>query len=662
MNYSPKKLAISLAALVALSGQLLALDYYFTPNGTGNKTSGDSWANARPGYMIKHTANAMPDGSTLHVGSGTYGNDIHFDVTNSGTATLRNTLIGVDTGGGLPHFVGNVVNGNRSETVLAFLPGVGYWTVKDIRITDRQHGITVGIIPEGKEIDYAAYVGPCNDMVFDNLVIREVSESAISFVDADNLLVQNCRAARYRKQGFYVIHSSNTVTFKNNVADCSDTGLVNDVPYRSLVSGPVGFNFHYKDATTPYNTDILLEDCEALNNDEDGADYDQGDGFKTEARNERVTLRRCRSYRNQDANYDLKGIEQEVNDCFASGGRSGFKIWKDVTFNNCIAMGSQAQWTIASTAANTFTANYCTFHNTASTQFGAKMEGTNSQAIVNFNNCLITSAGNHTNYYYSEGGTWNLNGTTSTHKNTSTTTNSPRYNNPVYPWYGVGTEYDNNTFGLTRGYNSAGHTVGGTISVSVSDATNALAATEEVGFIPSLNWTSSTSSNQTLTNLVDHAGTATTADVVFSGTTYGYNNNTAVLNAPLTDDAKMMRSQRAGSNASTIQATVTQVPYTGYDVYVYWGGRTASETVPATMTLEMQLYSGGAYTTSATGYIKDTNRTWDGTYDESTATTAAAAVDGQEYVVFRNVNAAQFRLKSTMGNRTGFSGFQIVEH
>ena len=42
------------------------------------------------------------------------------------------------------------------------------------------------------------------------------------------------------------------------------------------------------------------------------------------------------------------------------------------------------------------------------------------------------------------------------------------------------------------------------------------------------------------------------------------------------------------------------------------------------------------------------------------ATTATAAVDGNEFVVFRNVTAATFRLAATTGVRTGISGFQIV--
>lgn len=105
----------------------------------------------------------------------------------------------------------------------------------------------------------------------------------------------------------------------------------------------------------------------------------------------------------------------------------------------------------------------------------------------------------------------------------------------------------------------------------------------------------------------------------------------------------------------------SEKPYAAYDVYVYWGGRTPQETVPATMAENFQLWNGTAWVASETKYIRDTDRLWDDTYNESTATTSTAAVDGNEYVVFRNVTAATFRLAATTGVRTGIRGVQIVQ-
>ncbi len=199
------------------------------------------------------------------------------------------------------------------------------------------------------------------------------------------------------------------------------------------------------------------------------------------------------------------------------------------------------------------------------------------------------------------------------------------------------------------------------ISVNLSDATNVLAPGDIVGAVPAANWNNTTANNQTLSNVVDTSGVATTADIIFSNTPYAYNNNTPAYASPLTDDAKMMRSQRGRSNASTMSATAQQVPYATYDVYVYWGGRTPQESVPMTMTVDFQLWDGAAWVTAETKYIRDSDRVWDGTYNESTATSAAAATDGNEYVVFRGVTAATFRVSAASGVRTGICGLQIVQ-
>lgn len=195
------------------------------------------------------------------------------------------------------------------------------------------------------------------------------------------------------------------------------------------------------------------------------------------------------------------------------------------------------------------------------------------------------------------------------------------------------------------------------ISVNSTDSANTLAATEVVGFVAVANWNNSTVGNEALANVNDSTGAVTTADVSFGTTSFSYNNNTTGT----TGDVKMMRSQRSGSNTTTMTATAAQVPYATYDVYVYWGGRTPLEPVPMTMTVNFQLWNGTAWVTSETKYIKDSNRVWDGTYNESLATTAAAAVDGEEYVVFRNVTATGFRISATSGVRTGICGLQIVE-
>lgn len=129
----------------------------------------------------------------------------------------------------------------------------------------------------------------------------------------------------------------------------------------------------------------------------------------------------------------------------------------------------------------------------------------------------------------------------------------------------------------------------------------------------------------------------------------------------MADDAKMMKTQRGMSNSGSMSIVAKQVPYATYDVYVYWGGRTPTETVPATMTIHFQADNAGTWTTTQTKFIKDADHRWDGTYNESPATSATTAIDGEEYVVFRNITTPTFKLLATTGVRTGICGIQIVQ-
>lgn len=204
-----------------------------------------------------------------------------------------------------------------------------------------------------------------------------------------------------------------------------------------------------------------------------------------------------------------------------------------------------------------------------------------------------------------------------------------------------------------------GSTVNGrVISLNLSDgSTNSLAPGEIVGAVPVANWNNSAGTNVAVSNALDDQGTVTTADLTFTNANFGYTNSTTGTNG----DARMMKGQRGLSNGSTMTATAAQVPYATYDIYVYWGGRATGESVPATMTVNLQQWTGAAWATVATKYIRDGNRAWDGTFNESTAEVSTDAVDGNEYVVFRGRTDVTFRISATQATRSGISGYQIVE-
>lgn len=652
INRFPLHITSACLLIIAGVGHLSATDYYLTVAGAGTH-DGSSWANALAATsMVTAVNTTMLPGDTLYVsgpevsGGANYG-DLRFSFTSSGTSTARKQWVGVDRGFGYPVFRGTQTT--RSYTTFTFADTVSFWTLKNVQV-------------EHRDISIATAGGAHDGLTFENVTVRDARSKCYSISESDNTLFKNCRSERYSARGFVIGSGCDNMTFKGCVADYTGTGWVDDPAFRAAaVSDPVGFDFHTKGSTAPPNTNILLEDCVAMNNDEDTAnttDYEQGDGIKFEGSNDGVTLKRCLMALNQDGGCDLKGTNNLVQDCVSvNNKRYGFKIWYEGTFENCIGAnnGARQLQIPGTTGGHTIVANFCTFHCATSSQFGIALD--NNTNTVQLNDSILSLAG--------ATGSYNGSGVILTNSvklaNTSNPANAPMYHNPVTPWDGQGDNYDNNTYGATKGYNSQAISYGRVIGYNLTDATNSLVATDEVGVIPTTNWNNSVNNNETLTNVLDDSGTATTADISSGNTAAGYDNATPILAAPLTDDAKMMRSQRAKSNDGVMTVTAVQVPYTTYDVYVYWGGRITSETLPATMTLDFQQLSGGVYTTTQSKYIKDSNGSWDGTYNESTATAAIDAVDGNEYVVFRGLTAPEFKVVSTMGRRTGISGIQIVE-
>ena len=290
-----------------LSSSARAADYYLTVAGAGSKTGAD-WADAYDVSSLWTVVNStMQPGDTLYLGGAEtsggadYG-DTRLTISSGGTSTGQKSLIGVDLGYGYPKFIGPQTV--RSYTTITLADTVGYWTIKNLYIEHRDMGLATS---------GSGHPG----LVIDGVIAHDIKSRCFSFADCDGILVQNCRSERYSELGFMFANACDGVTVQNCVADCTGTGDVDDPAWRSYCSSPVGFNFHIKNSSAAPNTNILLEDCTTLNNDEDTADtgdYEQGDGFKMEASNDGVTFLRCMSYNNQDAAYDLKGSNQTLQD------------------------------------------------------------------------------------------------------------------------------------------------------------------------------------------------------------------------------------------------------------------------------------------------------------------------------------------------------------
>ena len=634
--------ALCLSTLASLE----AASYYLLPTaaGTGN---GSSWANALGKTSLSATINTtMVAGDTLFLGSGAYGTST-IPLASSGTSVSRKTITGVDTGSGLPVFESNNwVRTNPDAGQSSIINGSGsYWTIENLNLRECQYAVRLSTANNG--------------LTFRNLLIERVRHG-FYVSNQDNMVIENCSVLGYSKHGFRLDLGCDNVTFTNCVADLSN-GDVTWWDYSEAY--PFGFIVNNSGAA---NTNVAFVNCTARNNrwNNNGSvtTYWNGDGFVAESNTVGLSLTGCVSTNNEDGGFDIKPAAT-FTDCVSVHNYRGFRLWDTAkTLTNCVATypfrrsntnpaglpGGSGLW-IQNGAA---TVDFFTYNGNGGT--GAVEEGSGSITLTN----SIIAQENATSAFTS--GSVTLGAGTVTYR--PGTGVNPNFVNPSDTWDGIDNDMDSQTYGSTKGYNSGALSVGDVISVNLTDPANLLAATDVVGAIPMPNWVNSSADNQTISNMANDSGAATTADVSFSNTIYYYTNNTSVLAAPLTDDAKMMRSQRGTTTSGLSTGTVTQVPYASYDVYVYWGGRCPQEAVPFTAGIEFQQLSGGVYTTTATKYIKDDDRLWDGTYNESTATVAADAVDGNEYVVFRNVTTPEFRIRATGGVRLGICGFQIVEH
>ncbi len=406
-----------------------ATDYYMTPSGAGAKTGVD-WANAIAYANVNTTVNTtMQPGDTLYLEGGhNYSGGI--SITAGGTTTARKSIVGVDRGSGLPVLI------SADWGWSAIWVTGGYWTIKDLKMEHYSTAIN-------------AY--SCPELWIDG-VLAHFGSDLFQFNRCDNLYIHNSRADRYSHYGFFVYYDCDGVTFRNCVADGTGTGMTDDPTYWS--SDKVGFKFHIKLDTHVDNTNILMEDCDALNNKHvttDPDDYEQGDGFMAEQGNVGLTLRRCTSQRNSDGAFDLKGSNQTLEDCIALTSRNGFKLWYSGTLGNCVAVSNWAynlQVAGPTNAGTAITADFCSFHQTSSVTVGVKTE--NPGNSVTLTNSIISRSGTLGSF---TGGSVTLGTGTVTHSNAQITTNAPQYVSPG-AWDGTGTNYDNLTYGLTKGWNS----------------------------------------------------------------------------------------------------------------------------------------------------------------------------------------------------------------
>ena len=314
---------VPLALILSLAGPLVAADRYLLPvaAGTGD---GSSWANAAAVDDLEARWAALAPGDTLHLGSGTYAAK-RTAIASGGEPGKPKTLVGHDTGGGLPVIAGTWTREKpaKGDDLFSFAKGVGHCVIRDLVIRAVRNAV---VVPEG----------PVHDIAWSGLRISSV-RSGFHLVGggtpgqpdsgSTRLRIENCRMEGYTKRGLRLVGGNHQV----QVVDCLADGggkewSVEPFPIGFMVQGD-GDNSKEAGHGTP-DHDITFERCEARNHYHDnGKGYWNADGFCAESRTFNLRYLACRASGNTDGGWDDKSRNPFLERCVATGNKRNFRFW-----------------------------------------------------------------------------------------------------------------------------------------------------------------------------------------------------------------------------------------------------------------------------------------------------------------------------------------------
>ncbi|WFB37756.1 DNRLRE domain-containing protein [Kiritimatiellota bacterium B12222] len=298
-----------------------AADYYMTPSGAGTK-SGADWDNALAKSSMSTTLNTtMGPGDSLFLGSGNYGSTT-LGLSSDGTSSAWKSVVGVDTGAGIPHFTGSGnwyrSNPDSGQWQIVNVSG-SYWIVDNLELSGVQYAIK------------NSTSSTASHYVFSNLLIHDVRHGVyLSYLDDSRF--ENVVVTEYTKHGFRLDRGCDNVVFEDCIADLTD-GDTSWWDYSEAF--PFGFILNNGGA----HTNISFVNCVAANHrrNAQGISYWNGDGFVVENTTTGVSFDDCLAINNEDGGFDLKPTATLTN-CVSVRNYRGFRFWGGGSAENCVAV------------------------------------------------------------------------------------------------------------------------------------------------------------------------------------------------------------------------------------------------------------------------------------------------------------------------------------
>ncbi len=306
----------------------LGADQYVTPYGAGAKNGGD-WANAYAAGDLQTAWDNIGSGDTCFIGSGTYFNKTLKLKTGGTSAAAFKKLVGVDTGGGRPVFVGNweLSDPTTGKTFILLENEIDYWWFENFEIQNYKIGIKSSAA--GNNSGGQIHNVDMTDVRYGIWFQGGASETRPG---SSNITLKDCDIAHYTKHAFRFEGGVSHVSVLNCTADAGGIDYAVE-PFH------IGFVINGGEGSIK-DHDIAFEDCVARNNYHDGGtNYWNADGFVAEKNSYNISYTRCRAFDNTDAGWDDKSENPVFVDCIGFGNKRNFRIWTTTgtaQLTNCI--------------------------------------------------------------------------------------------------------------------------------------------------------------------------------------------------------------------------------------------------------------------------------------------------------------------------------------
>jgi len=166
------------------------------------------------------------------------------------------------------------------------------------------------------------------------------------------------------------------------------------------------------------------------------------------------------------------------------------------------------------------------------------------------------------------------------------------------------------------------------------------------GVVPQINWNNLNGNTGGPSALIDSDGAATSASVTWSGSP----NSWTTGNGSSTADHIMMNGYLDTSGSSTTSVSVSDVPFSEYDVYLYFDGDASGRS--------------GAYTVNGNTKVGTDNGNPSGNFTGTFLEDVGGGAGGN-YLLFSGLSDAMLDISATPGGgfgdfRAPVNGFQIV--